>query len=129
MSGPNDSEGKDGVQPLSSDQLLAADEPTAMWDEASLREAGFGQVAAAPEPTETSANPEAAGGSPAGPSIVIENMPGAEAAIRPVGTPVRVSPVAVVPRPKQPKGLSWPLTIGLAFALGLLVYLVVRFLR
>lgn len=98
-----------------------------MWDEASLREAGFQQVAAQPEPEEARANTPQAPEAPVGPSIVIDNMPDAGAVMR--GSPSRSNPV-IVPAKKRPAtGLSWPLTIGLAAALGTFVYLVVRFLK
>lgn len=130
MPGPNDSGSKPaGTAPASgsNDLLSAADEPTAMWDEASLREAGFNQVAQM-EPTESRTNPAPEAQQPGGPSIVIDNMPDASAAMRIQGTPVRASPV-IVPAKKRSSGLSWPLTIGLAAALGTFVYLIVRFLK
>ncbi|MCC7536303.1 MAG: hypothetical protein IT379_08825 [Deltaproteobacteria bacterium] len=126
MPDTNDSGGKPGA--AESSETLAADEPTAMWDEASLREAGFNQVAAM-ETREARTNPVVPEAPTVGPSIVIDHMPDAATAARNPGTPVRPSPI-IVPAKKRPtQGLSWPLTIGLAAALGTFVYLIVRFLK
>lgn len=121
------------AQPGATDLSSGADEPTAMWDEASLREAGFNSVAQLEQQSDATpgapANPGAAPEAPKGPSILVEGMPDASEVIRtPAGTIRPTAGTRAVPK-RPSSGLSWPVTVGLAIALGGLVYLVVRLLR
>lgn len=103
----------------------AADDPTAVWDEDSLRAAGLGDLGAlegrSPSPA-TEPEEQAGGGS----IEVSAEMSRGAGGPSPKGAP-RLTPG---PTPAaKPGGLSWPLTIALAFALGLAVYLLVRLLK
>ncbi len=80
---------------------LAADDPTAMWDESSLRELGIGSDDGPSAPA-TSAS------SQGGPSVQ----------------------VSLSNRPQKAQArLSWMVTIGIALVLGVGVFFVVRMLR
>lgn len=102
----------------------AADDPTAMWDEGALREAGMEEVAnrAKSMPPPAATGPAVGGDSRR--SVVVGtggDAAGPESADR-TPRPRR--------RPSQPDaGLSWPITIALAIALGVAVYFLVRLIR
>ncbi|MEM9067392.1 MAG: hypothetical protein AAGE52_02770 [Myxococcota bacterium] len=81
----------------------AADEPTAMWDEDSLKDLGLDDVGRVSSPP---SGPATSGAGPAGPSVQVSTAQGS-------------------PR----GGLSWVITIVLAVVLGVGVFLLVRLLR
>jgi len=94
---------------------LAADEPTAVWDANTLREAGLGDLIKRPEskPPPPATAPERAGAT--APSMVVD----AKAA---------GAPVQHVAAPNSGE-LGWGSTVALAAGLGAAVYLAIRFLR
>jgi hypothetical protein len=93
----------------------AADDPTDVWDEQSLREKGFDALA--------DAKPSAAKGPATAPRPE-------QAAAKVVVSPQPVPPAAPAPAPSAAGGvLSWPMTIGIAIAVAIAVYVVVRLLR
>jgi hypothetical protein len=102
-------------------QTSAADDPTAMWDEDSLKDLGLDDIAERhssrpPGPKPVAAAPVAAAVAPA-------NRLGHS-------TDPRVGPmVRRRPPPKRSGGMSWTLTIALAVALGTAVYYFVRLLK
>jgi hypothetical protein len=100
----------------------AADEPTAVWDESALRAAGLSDLLhkrddEPPPPPATSPTPS----STTDPSIVID--------------PSTLAPKVVTPVPQQAPqagadgGLGWGATLGLAVALGAIVYALIRFVK
>jgi hypothetical protein len=101
----------------------AADEPTAVWDESALRAAGLTDLLKRRE-SEPPPPPSAAVRAAADPSIVIDqglaSAPNAPA-------PNRVSPSA--PDPSDGGGLGWAATIGIAVAVGAVVYLLIRLIK
>lgn len=100
----------------------AADDPTAMWNEDDLREAGMEEVAKRAEslPPPAATGPEVRGD--VRQSVVVGDE-------RPAPQAQRAAP-RPRPGPARPSaGLSWPVTIGLAVALGLVVYFLVRLVR
>lgn len=94
--------------------LHAADEPTAMWDESALLDAGFGEVAAKPISIAPPATAPSVGGDDR--SSVI------------VGNTGRHRAMARAPR-QVSAGMSWGVTVGLAVAVGSAVYFLVRALK
>ncbi|WP_053235442.1 hypothetical protein [Sandaracinus amylolyticus] len=88
----------------------AADEPTAMWDEGSLRDRGFDDVAQAPSPTTGPATAPGVGGDD---RATVHSVP--SAAPRPVAPP-------------PAGGLSWPMTVAIATIVAVVVYFAVRLL-
>ena len=103
----------------------AADDPTAMWDEGELRAAGMDEVAdrAKSLPPAAATGPDVKGD--VRQSVVVgDEKPGASP---------QAQQAAPRPRPRRSAdatgGLSWPITIGLAIALGLAVYFLVKLLR
>lgn len=103
----------------------AADEPTAVWDEKSLRAAGLQDLLKQPqEPPLPPATP--AGGVSTDPSIVVDTTIGPNA--RPL------APNAPKAAPQQPvavpsDGMGWPTTVGIALGLGALVYILIRLVK
>ncbi len=98
------------------DMSHAADEPTAVWDANTLREAGLGDLIKKPtsEPPPP-ATPAARGNQ--GPSIVVdEAAAGAKAQVASHGHDADGE-------------LGWGATLGLAAGLGAAVYLLIRFLK
>jgi hypothetical protein len=98
----------------------AADEPTAMWDDSLMRDAGYTDLA-----KDRSEKPRGESG-PA-----TERGVGGDEAAR-----VRVSPeltgghpAVSAPPAKKPPGLSWVITVVLAVGLGVAVYVAIRLLR
>lgn len=93
----------------------AADEPTAVWDANSLREAGLGDLINRPESEPPPAATRARRREQQGPSIVVD-----EAAAG--ASPQQVS--------SGPAGdLGWLSTVALAAGLGGAVYFLIRFLK
>jgi hypothetical protein len=96
----------------------AADEPTAVWDANTLREAGLGDLIKKPE---TDSDPPSAPATPAmkgqqGPSILVDEAQAGAKAQR--GSS------------REDNGeLGWGATLGLAAGLGAAVYLLIRFLK
>jgi hypothetical protein len=85
-----------------------ADDPTDVWSEERLREAGISLPGMAPTPaTERTA--------PVEDSIVVAGAPEA--------------PKPAPPRPTPRRGMSWPVTIGLALIAALAAYFAIRYLR
>ncbi|HJK92771.1 MAG TPA: hypothetical protein RMH85_00945 [Polyangiaceae bacterium LLY-WYZ-15_(1-7)] len=91
----------------------AADEPTAMWDEAALAKLGLDKDGNPSDP------PPATAASPKGESSVQVDLP--QVAHDPGKAPGGGA--------KKGSGLSWAVTIALAIGLGVGVYFVVRMLR
>src|SRR4051812_41079453 len=87
----------------------AADDPTAVWDAEALRKAGLDDLGPLPEHVETAPATHASSAARTAPSMVVD----------PKGTGAH--PIAVEARPAS-KELSWPATVGLALALGAVVY-------
>jgi len=82
----------------------AADDPTAMWDEDSVRESGLDEaLKKKPAPV-------------AAPATATAPKPAAQ-------------PVAPAPSATAPTGISWVAMLALAAAVGVIVFLVVRMLR
>ncbi len=94
----------------------AADDPTAVWDAEALRQAGLGDLGPLPEHVETAPATPASPAVQTAPSIVVDP--------RATG-----SHNAAPQKASAGKELSWPATLGLAVALGGLVYALIRFLR
>ncbi len=94
----------------------AADDPTAVWDAEALRKAGLDELGPLPEQVETAPATASSSAVRTAPSIVVD--PKATGAHR--AAPQKANPS---------KELSWPATLGLAIALGGLVYALIRFLR
>lgn len=101
---------------VTSEASLAADDPTAIWDEEALRKAGLGQVLEH-EADSAPATPGEKGPTPSMITDVLEETP-------PGGTRG-----IQVPRRQAPQEMSWAATLALALALGAVVYAVIRFLR
>jgi len=101
---------------VTSEASLAADDPTAIWDEEALRKAGLGAVL---ENLEDSA-PATPGEKGPAPSMITDVLD---------DTPAGGSRGVPVQKPQPPKEMSWAATISLALALGAVVYLAIRFLR
>lgn len=97
----------------------AADEPTAMWDESSLKDAGYDQLAEHREKTPRAESGPATGRGVGGDReqgvYVSRELTGGHAA---QGAPKAVT-----------SGISWALTVGIAIALGVAVYFLITFLR
>lgn len=93
----------------------AADEPTAVWDANTLREAGLGDLINKPESLPPPPRRTAKGNE--GPSIVVD-----EAA---AGAKAR----QVASAKSANDELSWGATIGLAAGLGAAVYVLIRLLK
>jgi hypothetical protein len=97
----------------------AADEPTAMWDDSMMREAGYEAVAnAPPRPEAGPATDRGVKGEDKRAVHVSAELTGGHKAIAP-------TPAAA---PKS-SGTSWVITLALAIGLGVAAYFVVRFLR
>lgn len=97
----------------------AADEPTAMWDDSALEGAGYDQLA-----KDRAARPRAETGPATGRDVRGEDRAAVKVSSELTGAQ-RLEPVA----PSEKRSLSWTITIGLAIALGVVVYLAVRLLR
>ncbi len=101
-------------------QMHAADEPTAVWDANTLRDAGLGDLLRRPEsePPPAQTSPKKFGNQD--PSIVVDAAAaGAKAEV-----------VRRAARRRSNSGeLGWAATVGLAAGLGAAVYLLIRFLR
>ena len=116
MSGEKPDEDEEGPEP----PRWAADEPTAMWDESSLKEAGYEKLAehraVAPRGESGPATRREVGGDAGDRVEVSRELTGGHRA---------------QPGPSKSAGssISWVLTIGIAVALGVAVYFLVRFLR
>lgn len=91
------------------DFLHAADEPTAMWDEGSLRDLGLDIPLAQKETAPATA------GTGAHRAIGVELTGAADP--------------AATPQPKRPQALQWIVTIALAIGLGVGVFFLVRMFR
>jgi hypothetical protein len=105
----------DEQRKLDDDLSHAADEPTAVWDANTLREAGLGDLIKKPISEPPPAQTPAIRGNQ-GPSIVVD-----EAA---------AGAKATVSSDSSGSGeLGWGATLGLAAGLGAAVYLVIRFLK
>ena len=96
----------------------AADEPTAVWDANTLREAGLGDLIKKPE---HDSDPPLAPATPAmkgqqGPSIMVDEAQAGAKAQR-------------GPNRDDNGELGWGATLGLAAGLGAAVYLLIRFLK
>jgi len=96
--------------------VSAADDPTAVWDAEALRKAGLDELGPLPEHVETAPATPASSAVRTAPSIVVDPK---------VTGSHRAAPQNAGSR----KELSWPATLGLAIALGGLVYALIRFLR
>jgi hypothetical protein len=95
----------------------AADDPTAVWDAEALRKAGLDELGPLPEHVETAPATQASAAVRTAPSIVVD--PKATGSHQ----------VAPPQQARASKELSWPATVGLAVALGGVVYALIRFLR
>lgn len=95
----------------------AADDPTAMWDDAALKEAGLDELAGRTDARDA-AGPATSYGvrGDRRNSVEIGDREGA-------GSSRGAAPKA------RGGGLSWPVTVILALALGVAVYFLVRMLR
>jgi len=99
---------------------LAADEPTAVWDANTLREAGLGDLIKKPdsEPPPAATAPEKA--TKQAPSMMVDAVA--------AGGPIQH--IAAKKKPAANSGeLGWGSTVALAAGLGAAVYLAIRFLR
>jgi hypothetical protein len=93
----------------------AADEPTAMWDEASLKKEGYEGLAEAPaEPAKGPATAPDVGGEDRRSVLAPET-----------GT----ASANAAPGPVESGGLSWPATLAIATLVAIFVYFAVRMLR
>ena len=92
----------------------AADEPTAVWDEQSLRAAGLSELLAR-RPSEPPPPPATPATAPSDPSIVVDRQLSGEHA-RASG---RASMAAE-------SSFGWPATFSIAIVLGAIVYVLVR---
>ena len=102
------------------DSNLAADEPTAVWDANTLREAGLGDLIKKPE----SEPPPAA----TAPEKVTKQAPSMMVDAAAAGGPIQH--IAAKKKPGADSGeLGWGSTVALAAGLGAAVYLAIRFLR
>lgn len=107
----------------------AADEPTAVWDEKSLRAAGLTDLLGKrpSEPPPPPATP--ASGITQDPSIVVDTT------IGPNARPQASAPNAPQKHAAQPvvdaraNAMGWPTTVGIAIGLGALVYILIRLLK
>jgi hypothetical protein len=101
----------------------AADEPTAMWDDSALNDAGFAELMKdrqeRPREATGPATNRAAGGSSEAGKIEVTGTHPQPSAPRPASAPQRSGPSA----------LSWALTVALAIGIGVVVFFVVRALR
>ena len=107
--------------------LHAAESPTAVWDEDALRAAGL----EVPEGDEEESAPATAPDMAALPSATVEVAVDLHEEAEGTGSEPRETdprPVTHAPRP-EPPGLSWPATLAIAAALGVVVYFLVRMLR
>lgn len=120
----DDKQRKPALDDLDDASGSGADDPTAVWDAEALRAAGLDDFTKLPEPTVRPAVTPAMQAS--GPSIVVDNAAGAPAAAPQLGGPSK-TPVPVPAEPR--KEMSWATTVGLAAALGAVVYVIIRFLR
>lgn len=102
---------------------LAADDPTAVWDAESLREAGLEVDVEVSEPPSAPATQGSGSGLP---SIVAEDAAPAEPC-PPQAAPLPQAAARAAPGPR--KEMGWGATLALAVSLGAAVYLVVRYLR
>ena len=100
----------------------AADDPTAMWNEAALRAAGLTDIVGSNKPDSVPA--------PAATAPDVRGEDRARVVVARAGTPRPGAP-APVPAPAEEEGggMSWGLTLGLAVGLAVGVYFLVRFLR
>jgi hypothetical protein len=97
----------------------AADEPTAVWDANTLRQAGLGDLIKKPDSEPPPAATPAARGNQ-GPSIVVDEAAAGARAQR--GPDMRQG--------QNGSGeLGWGATLGLAAGLGAAVYLLIRFFK
>jgi hypothetical protein len=98
----------------------AADEPTAVWDESLMKDAGYDELA-----EHRSAAPRAESGPATGREVGGDRNVGVQVSKELTGGhPAQPGPVK-----KSGGGLSWALTLAVAVALGVAVYFLVRFLR
>lgn len=93
----------------------AADEPTAMWDESMLRDAGF-EADAQPSAGSAPATERGVKGDDPNAIHVSPELSGGHRALRPSD-------------PAKPSGASWALTLLLAIGLGVAAFFLVRYLR
>ena len=91
--------------------MHAADEPTAVWDEQSLRAAGLNDLLG-PRASEPPPPPATPANAQSDPSIVIDRQLSGASAQR-ASTPADA-------------GFGWPATVGIAVVLGAIVYVLVR---
>ena len=99
--------------------MHAADEPTAVWDEQSLRAAGLTDLLSK-RPSDPPAPPATPGSAlPSDPSIVVERL---DLPAQPEG-PSRPS----APAPEG--GFGWMATVAIAVVLGAVVYVLIRLAR
>lgn len=94
----------------------AADDPTAVWDEQALRDAGLDELRDEQAVAAPATGPDVKGDSTQSVVVGRGGAPG-----------FRARQQATRPPPSQ--GLSWPMTIALALALGAAVYFLVRLLQ
>lgn len=105
--------------------MHAADEPTAVWDEQSLRAAGLTDLLSK-RPSEPPAPPATPGSAvPSDPSIVVERLD--------LPPQQHLSPQPERPsRPSVPAaegGFGWIATVAVAVVLGAVVYVLIRLAR
>lgn len=107
----------------------AADEPTAVWDEKSLRAAGLSDILGKrpSEPPLPPATPSA--GMTQDPSIVVDTTIGPNARPQASAPNAPHKPVAQPVVHARPNGMGWPTTVGIAVGLGALVYILIRLLK
>ena len=96
----------------------AADEPTAVWDEQSLRAAGLSDLLG-PRPSEPPPPPATPATIPSDPSIMVDRQLSGEPP-RPDGSPAS---------PATEGSFGWPATLAIAVVLGAIVYVLIRLAR
>lgn len=96
----------------------AADEPTAVWDANTLREAGLGDLIKKPDEDEGASPPVTPAARSSAPSIVVDETA--------AGAKVQTANNA---RAASSGELGWGATLGLAAGLGAAVYLLIRLLK
>ena len=112
------------------DESHAADEPTAVWDEHALKAAGLTDLLkrrTSDPPTPGAPAPAASGDAP---SIVVDqSVVDQTSAARPAAARPTASGRGPVAPSSATGGLGWGSTLGIALALGLIVYFLIRFLK
>ena len=126
MANPNQRDPKQqGHDPLDESGSHAADEPTAVWDADSLREAGLAELLEQEEAEALAPATPGATSRDASIQIADELAPAGQAVSGP--TPARQSAASM--EAPAPKGMGWGAALSIALALGGAVYALIRFLK